>query len=44
MTRSAAAQGARYGALALILRDLAAILGGRLGAVTPAVAHGDRRV
>ncbi|WP_279601033.1 hypothetical protein [Methylobacterium sp. E-045] len=44
MTRSAAAQGALQGALALILGGLAAFLGGRLGAVTPAVAHGDRRV
>ncbi|WP_413629277.1 PhnA-like protein [Methylobacterium sp. W2] len=43
-TRSAAAQGALYAALALILGGLAAFLGGRFGAVTPAAAYGDRRV
>jgi pyruvate/2-oxoglutarate dehydrogenase complex dihydrolipoamide acyltransferase (E2) component len=43
-TRSAAAQGSLYGALALILGALAAFLGGRLGTVSPALAYGDRRV
>ena len=42
-TRSAAAQGALYGALALILGALAAFLGGRFGTVDPALAYGTRR-
>ncbi|WP_026596965.1 hypothetical protein [Methylobacterium sp. 77] len=42
-TRSAAAQGALYGALALVLGALAAFLGGRFGTVSPALAYGERR-
>lgn len=42
-TRKAAAQGALYGALALVLGALAAFLGGRLGAVSPARVDGLRR-
>ncbi|WP_370692870.1 PhnA-like protein [Methylobacterium sp.] len=42
-TRSAAAQGALYGALALVLGALAAFLGGRFGTVDPALAYGTRR-
>ncbi|MDB5647422.1 PhnA-like protein [Methylobacterium sp.] len=43
-TRSAAAQGSLYAALALVLGALAAFLGGRLGTVSPALAYGDRRI
>lgn len=44
-TRSTAAQGSLYAALALVLGALAAFLGGRLGTVSPAnTAYGDRRV
>lgn len=43
-TRSAATQGALYASIALILGALAAFLGGRFGAVDPALAYGERRV
>ncbi len=43
-TRSAATQGALYASIALILGALAAFLGGRFGAVNPALAYGERRV
>jgi hypothetical protein len=42
-TRKAAAQGSLYAALALVLGALAAFLGGRFGAVSPARADGIRR-
>jgi hypothetical protein len=42
-TRKAAAQGSLYAALALVLGALAAFLGGRFGAVDPALASGTRR-
>jgi len=42
-TRSAATQGALYASLALVLGALAAFLGGRFGAVDPALAYGTRR-
>ncbi len=42
-TRSAASQGALYAALALVLGAIAGLLGGRFGAVSPAIAYGERR-